>query len=72
MKRSPRRAELGLLILAWVIGSVCYATVDLATLDSLPANYVALLIGSATRLHAAHVVVRRLAPHAGEPQLPTG
>ena len=44
----PRRVELGLLILVWAIGSVAYATVDLATLGTLPVNYLALLLGSET------------------------
>ena len=61
MRRSPRRAELGLLILAWAIGSVCYATVDLATVDTLPANYLGLLIGSAAVL-AAQMADGRLRP----------
>ncbi len=60
----PRRTELGLLIFAWLIGVVCYATVDLATLGELPVNYLTLLIGSAVVLLAGHVVIRRLAPHA--------
>ncbi|MCU0279303.1 MAG: FtsW/RodA/SpoVE family cell cycle protein [Candidatus Nanopelagicales bacterium] len=60
----PRRTELGLLIVAWAIGAVCYATVDLATLGELPVNTVALLIGSAAILLIGHIVVRRLAPHA--------
>ena len=50
--------------MAWIIGSVCYATVDLATLDTLPVNYLALLIGSAAVLLVGHVVIRRLAPYA--------
>ena len=60
----PRRVELGLLILVWAIGSVCYATVDLATLGTLPVNYLALLLGSGAVLLIGHIVVRRLAPHA--------
>jgi cell division protein FtsW (lipid II flippase) len=62
--RRPRRTELGLLVVAWLIGVVCYATVDLATLGRLPVNSVALLIGSALVLLAGHLVIRRLAPHA--------
>ncbi len=64
MTRNPRRTELGLLLFAWLIGVVCYATVDFATLGTLPVNYLALLIGSAVVLLAGHVVIRRLAPHA--------
>ena len=60
----PRRTELGLLLVAWAIGAVCYATVDLATLGELPVNTVALLIGSAAILLIGHVVIRRLAPYA--------
>lgn len=47
MTRNPRRTELGLLLFAWLIGVVCYATVDFATLGTLPVNYLTLLIGSA-------------------------
>ncbi len=64
MSRHPRRTELGLLFFAWLIGCVAYATVDLATLDTLPVNYVTLLVGSAAVLLIGHVVIRRLAPHA--------
>lgn len=64
MSRHPRRTELGLLFFAWLIGCVAYATVDLATLDTLPVNYVTLLVGSAAVLIIGHVVIRRLAPHA--------
>ncbi len=64
MTRNPRRTELGLLLFAWLIGVVCYATVDFATLGTLPVNYLTLLIGSAVVLLAGHVVIRRLAPHA--------
>ena len=64
MSRHPRRTELGLLVFAWLIGCVAYATVDLATLDTLPVNYVTLLVGSAAVLLIGHVVIRRLAPHA--------
>ncbi len=64
MRIHPRRTELGLLVVAWLIGVVCYATVDLATLGRLPVNYVALLVGSAVVLLAGHLVIRRLAPHA--------
>ncbi|MCB0901554.1 MAG: FtsW/RodA/SpoVE family cell cycle protein, partial [Actinobacteria bacterium] len=60
----PRRVELGLLILVWAIGSVAYATVDLATLGTLPVNYLALLLGSGAVLLIGHIVIRRLAPHA--------
>ena len=34
----PRRTELGLLIVAWAIGAVSFATVDMATLGTLPVN----------------------------------
>jgi cell division protein FtsW (lipid II flippase) len=64
MTRHPRRTELGLLVFAWVIGCVSYAVVDQATLETLPVNYVALLLGSAVVILAGHIVVRRLAPHA--------
>ena len=64
MNRHPRRTELGLLLFAWLIGCVAYATVDLATLDTLPVNYVTLLVGSAAVLLIGHVVIRRFAPHA--------
>ena len=64
MKHSPRRTELGLLFVAWVIGSACYAVVDFATLGTLPVNYLAVLVGTAVVLLAGHMVIRRLAPHA--------
>ena len=64
MTHSPRRTELGLLFVAWVIGSACYAVVDFATLGTLPVNYLAVLVGTAVVLLAGHVVIRRLAPHA--------
>lgn len=64
MSTSPRRTELGLLIVAWAIGAVCYATVDMATLGSLPANLVGVLVLSGAVMLAGHIVIRRLAPYA--------
>ena len=64
MKRHPRRTELALLVFAWLIGCTAYAAVDLATLDTLPVNYVTLLVGSAAVLLVGHFVIRRFAPNA--------
>lgn len=64
MSTSPRRVELGLLVLAWAIGTVCYATVDLATLGTLPVNLLAVMLLTAIVLLAGHVVIRALAPYA--------
>lgn len=60
----PRRVELGLLLLAWAIGITCYATVDLATQDTLPVNFLGVAIGSGVVILVGHLVIRRLAPHA--------
>ena len=64
MTNNPRRAELGLLIAAWAIGIVCYATVDLATLGTLPVNFLAVMLITAAVLLAGHIVIRILAPYA--------
>lgn len=61
---SPRRVELSLLLGAWAIAGVAYATVDLATLGTLPVNLIGVLIGSLLVLLAGHVAIRRLAPYA--------
>ena len=50
--------------MAWAIGAVSFATVDMATLGTLPVNHVAVLVGTALVLLAGHIVIRRLAPHA--------
>ncbi|HQR79555.1 MAG TPA: FtsW/RodA/SpoVE family cell cycle protein [Actinomycetota bacterium] len=64
MKYTPRRAELGLLFVAWIIGNTCYAVVDLATRGTLPVDSLAVAIGSAVVILAGHLVIGRLAPHA--------
>ncbi|MFA7266230.1 MAG: FtsW/RodA/SpoVE family cell cycle protein [Candidatus Nanopelagicales bacterium] len=65
-----RNLELGLLILALIIGMFAYANVDLAVLGELPANFLAVGGIFALLLGGAHVAVRYLAPYADPFLLP--
>ena len=65
-----RNVELGLLILALIIGMFAYANVDLAVLGELPANFLAVGAIFTLLLGGAHVAVRYLAPYADPFLLP--
>ena len=65
-----RNVELGLLILALIIGMFAYANVDLAVLGELPAHFLAVGAIFTLLLGGAHVAVRYLAPYADPFLLP--
>ncbi len=60
----PRTVELGLLILATIITGAAYGLTSLGRAGSLPANIIPFLGVVVLMLFSAHVVIRRLAPHA--------
>lgn len=66
-----RNVELGLLIVALIIGMFAYANVDLAVLGELPANFLAVGAVFTVLLGSAHVAVRYLAPYADPFLLPS-
>lgn len=65
-----RNVELGLLVLALIIGMFAYANVDLAVLGELPANFLAVGGIFTLLLGGAHFAVRYLAPYADPFLLP--
>ncbi len=64
--RQPTRrgAEVGLLLLAFVVGAAAYVQVDLAILGHLASDTVPVLLAIAALLLLAHVAVRFLATYA--------
>lgn len=66
-----RNVELGLLVVALIIGMFAFANVDLAMLGELPANFLAVGAVFALLLGGAHVAVRYLAPYADPFLLPS-
>lgn len=65
-----RRVELGLIVLAVVITASAYGLAGLGTTASLPADIVGFLVLVLVLLVAAHIAVRRFAPHADGLLLP--
>lgn len=66
----PRTVELGLLLLTCLITVSAYGLTSLGRAAALPADIVPFLAIVVVLLLAAHVVVRRLAPHADGLLLP--
>lgn len=66
----PRTVELGLLLLASLITVAAYGLTSLGRAASLPADIGPFLGAVVLMLLSAHVVVRRLAPHADGLLLP--
>ncbi len=66
----PRTVELGLLVLASIITVAAYGLTSLGRVADLPANIVPFLVMVVLMLFSAHIVVRRLAPHADGLLLP--
>lgn len=67
---SPRRVELGLVVLAISITAGAYILTSLGSTASLPVNLVPFLVVIVALLVAAHVAVRELAPAADGVLLP--
>ena len=68
--RPGRSLELGLLVLALVIGVGAYALVGLATADALPADIVGYSVGLVALSVGMHLVLRWRAPYADPVILP--
>ncbi len=66
----PRTVELGLLVLASIITVSAYGLTSLGRTAELPADILPFLGVVVLLLFSAHVVVRRLAPHADGLLLP--
>lgn len=60
----PRTVELGLLVLASLITVASYGLTSLGRTADLPADIIPFLAIVVLLLFSAHVVIRRLAPHA--------
>lgn len=68
--RSGRGVELGLLVLALLVGWAAYALVGLGTADRIPANAVWYGVGMAAMGLGMHAVLRWRAPYADPVILP--
>ncbi|MSW41085.1 MAG: FtsW/RodA/SpoVE family cell cycle protein, partial [Actinobacteria bacterium] len=66
-----RNTELGLIVLALVIGLAAWANVDLAILGTLTPEFAPVAIGACTLALIAHLAVRFLAAYADPVLLPT-
>ncbi|HZN14054.1 MAG TPA: FtsW/RodA/SpoVE family cell cycle protein [Acidimicrobiales bacterium] len=67
---SPRRTELGLIVLAVLVTTGAYVLASLGKTASLPANVGPFLIVIVGLLAVAHIALRRLAPAADGVLLP--
>ena len=66
-----RNAELGLIVLALIIGLAAWANVDLAILGVLTPTFTPVAIGACALALVAHLAVRFLAAYADPVLLPT-
>lgn len=69
--RNPRGAELGLMILAWIVGMFALVQVHWSGGGVVEGTYWLVVIGSAAIGVALHAVVRWKAPYAEPTMLPT-
>jgi cell division protein FtsW (lipid II flippase) len=69
--RNPRTVELAMLVFSLVVSMGAYAAVGLAHDGVLPEGMFGYGVGLAVLFGAAHVTLRRFAPHADPLLLPT-
>ncbi len=67
---SRRRVELGLVLFGMAIVAAMYVLASLGRSEALPGDVIPFLVGVLALFMAAHLVVRRVAPHADPVLLP--